>query len=184
MTEAHQNQAPLLQTIELPAGGMARLRPLFQQGIQVRVMDGTPVSDFLVDGLDVDPEYVRTRITTVFLDGSVVDDMDTARLHGGAILALSAAMPGLVGATMRKGGYYAAMRGDITLEAEQGETKALGQLVQVRVKLFNLLIEEIGPLLLKSGFALAPAEVAEFFDEQVSVLPAGSPDLWVRVLTR
>lgn len=184
MTTAQQNQALPHQTIELPAGGMARLRPLFQQGIQVRVMDGTSLSEFLVDGLGVEPEYVRTRITTVFLDGSVVDDMDTARLHEGSILALSAAMPGLVGATMRKGGYYAAMRGDITLEAEQGATQAFGQLVQVRVKLFNLLIEEIGPLLLESGFALAPTEAAEFFGEQVPRLPAGSPDVWVRVLTR
>ncbi|MBI5920627.1 MAG: hypothetical protein HY847_03135 [Betaproteobacteria bacterium] len=171
-------------TIELPEGGMKRLRPLFQQGIQVRVRDGTSLSEFLQDGLGVDPDYVRKRITTVFLDGSVVDDMDTARLHEGAVLALSAAMPGLVGATMRKGGYYAAMRGDITLGAEQGATETRGQMVQVRVKLFNLLIEEVGPLLLENGFALAPAEAQEFFGEQCPGLSAGSPDIWVRVLAR
>jgi hypothetical protein len=166
-------------TIELPEGGMKRLRPLFQQGIQVRVRDGTSLSEFLVDGLGVDPEYVRTRITTVFLDGSVVDDMDAARLHEGAVLALSAAMPGLVGATMRKGGYYAAMRGDITLAAEPGVTKASSQLVPVRVKLFNLLIEEIGPRLLDGGFDLAPAQAEEYFDVPLSA--AGTPDGWVRV---
>ncbi len=182
MTTAHRNQALPHQTIELPAGGMSRLGPLFQQGIQVRVMDGTSLSEFLVDDLGVDREYVRTRITTVFLDGSVVDDMDKAVLHEGSILALSAAMPGLVGATMRKGGYYAAMRGNITQGAEQGVAQAFGQLVQVKVKLFNLLIEEIGPRLLESGFALAPAEATKFFGEQLA--PAGLPDVWVRVLTR
>lgn len=174
-----KSQEAVPQTIELPEGGMKRLRPLFQEGIQVRVRDGTSLSEFLVDGLGVAPEYVRTRITTVFLDGSVVDDMDAARLHEGAVLALSAAMPGLVGATMRKGGYYAAMRGDITLEAEPGVTRASGQLVPVRVKLFNLLIEEIGPRLLDGGFDLAPAQAEEYFDVQLSA--AGSPDGWVRV---
>ncbi len=173
---------PALQTIELPEGGMKRLRPLFQQGIQVRVMDGTSLSEFLVGELGVDPDYVRTRITTVFLDGSVVDDMETAQLHEGATLALSAAMPGLVGATMRKGGYYAAMRGDITLAMDQGVTKTAGRMVRVKVKLFNLLIEEIGPLLLNSGFALAPTEAAEYFGDLV--LPAGSPELWMRVSMR
>ena len=173
---------PALQTIELPEGGMKRLRPLFQQGIQVRVMDGTSLSEFLVGELGVDPDYVRTRITTVFLDGSVVDDMETAQLHEGATLALSAAMPGLVGATMRKGGYYAAMRGDITLAMDLGVTKAAGRMVRVKVKLFNLLIEEIGPLLLNSGFALAPTEAAEYFGDLV--LPAGSPELWMRVSMR
>ncbi|MFA7280582.1 MAG: hypothetical protein WC100_10840 [Sterolibacterium sp.] len=158
---------------------MKRLRPLFQQGIQVRVRDGTSLSEFLVDGLGVDPEYVRTRITTVFLDGSVVDDMDTARLHEGAVLALSAAMPGLVGATMRKGGFYAAMRGDITLGAEQEGTRSGDRLVRVRVKLFNLLIDEIGPRLLDGGFDLAPAQAEEYFDVPLS--STGSSDSWVRV---
>jgi len=171
--------APLPQTIDLPEGGMKRLRPLFQQGIQVRAREGTSLSEFLVDGLGVDPDYVRKRITTVFLDGSVVDDMDTARLHEGAVLALSAAMPGLVGATMRKGGYYAAMRGNITLETGHDGTVVAERPVRVRVKLFNLLIDEIGPLLLDGGFDLSPAEVAEFFGTQLS--PPDSSHHWVRV---
>jgi hypothetical protein len=135
--QAHEAPLP---TVGLPAGGLSRLAPLFQQGIRVRAAAGASVRHFLVDGLGVDPEYVRTRITTVFLDGSVVDDLDAARLHEGSRLALSAAMPGLVGATFRKGGYYAAMRATITLAPEPGPATADGPVVHVSVKLFNLLI--------------------------------------------
>jgi hypothetical protein len=170
-------------TVGLPAGGMGRLAPLFQQGIRVRVAAGTSVRDFLVDDLGVDPEYVRSRITTVFLNGSVVDDMSTAWLHEGSRLALSAAMPGLVGATLRKGGYYAAMRAAITLAAERGPTTD-GPVVQVSVKLFNLLIEELGPVLLAHGFALAPAEAVELLGEQDARLPIGGTEVWLRVVAR
>lgn len=181
---ARPDQDTPLATVELPAGGMGRLAPLFQQGIRVRVAAGTSVRDFLVDGLGVDPEYVRSRITTVFLNGSVVDDMDTARLHEGSRLALSAAMPGLVGATLRKGGYYAAMRAAITLTAERGPATGDGTVVQVSVKLFNLLIGELGPALLAHGFALAPAEAVELLGEQVAGLPVDAPDVFLRVVAR
>jgi hypothetical protein len=178
---ARQDQNASLPTVDLPTGGMGYLRPLFQQGIRVRIPAGVSVSDFLVDVLGVDPEYVRGRITTVFLDGSVVDHMDTAWLHEGSCLALSAAMPGLVGATMRKGGYYAAMRGAITLEAEQSSANTVGQVIEVTVKLFNLLIDEIGPALLAHGVALRPGDAAELLGAQAGNLPLGSPDIWLRL---
>ena len=182
---ARYDQNATLPAVELPAGGMNWLRPLFQQGIRVRIPSGISASDLLVDVFGVDPEYVRKRITTVFLDGSVVDSMDTAWLHEGSCLALSAAMPGLVGATMRKGGYYAAMRGAITLDAGQEEvTNATGQMVEVVVKLFNLLIDEIGPAILAHGIAMAPGDAADLFGEQSCGVSVGSPDIWLRVLAR
>jgi hypothetical protein len=174
----------LLATVHLPEAHLTRLAPLFQQGLRVRAAAGVSVRDFLVEGLGVDAGYVRERITTVFLNGSVVDDMDTARLHEGARLALSAAMPGLVGATLRKGGYYAAMRAAITLAAEREPTTAGGSLVRVQVKLFNLLIEELGPLLLAGGFALTPAEAAELLGDLATGIRGGEPDVWLRVLAR
>ena len=73
-----------------------------------------------------------------------------------AWLALSAAMPGLVGATLRRGGTYAAMRAAITRAAERGAAAAREEPL-VRVKLFNLLIDELGPLLLaRAGRSVQP----------------------------
>ena len=182
-----QNHDTPLPTVVLPTGDIGRLAPLFQRGIRMRIASGISVSDFLVGELGVNPDYVRARITTVFLNGSVVDNMETARLHVESCLALSAAMPGLVGATLRTGGYYAAMRESITLTDDQtAENVAitLMQPVRLTVKLFNLLIEELGPTLLAHGVALSPAEALEFLGEQAPVLSVGSPDVWLRVVFR
>jgi len=176
-----QIDAAPLPTVTMPEGGLQRLAPRLQQGITVPVPDGTTVSDFLVGLLGLDPGYVRSRISTVFLDGSVVDDLETARLHHGSSLALSAAMPGLVGATLRKGGFYAAMRADITLEAEEAGS-ADGTTALVSMKLFNLLIEEVGPVLLARGVAMPAAEARALLGEQVGEVPAGAPDVWLRVV--
>jgi len=178
---------PVLPTIGLPAGALGRLAPLLQQGLRTRARDGASISEFLVEELGVDPGYVRSRITTVFLDGSVVDDLDGAHLHEGSRLALSAAMPGLVGATLRKGGFYAAMRSDITLAAEAAEAAdavAGRSAVSVQVKLFNLLIEELGPALLAHGFALAPAEAEALLGAPAAALPAGAGQVWLRAVAR
>jgi len=179
---ALQGQDTPLPCLDLPPGGAGRLAARFQRGVWVRALAGATVRGFLVDGLGVDPEYVRSRITTVFLDGSVVDDLEAAHLHQGARLALSAAMPGLVGATLRKGGYYAAMRAAITLVDGQGG--ADGSTVVVSVKLFNLLIEELGPVLLAHGFAVTPEEARRLLGAPLCGLPPGAPEVWLRVAAR
>lgn len=112
------------------------------------------VLGFLVDDVGLTPEYVQQRITTVFLDGKVVDVLEDAMLREGSRLALSAAMPGLVGATLRRSGPYAAMRAEITRAAEHEVHVCPAATTVVEVKLFNLLIDEIGPLLLERGVLL------------------------------
>jgi hypothetical protein len=112
--------------------------------------------------------YVRERITTIFLDGKAVDDIDNAHLREGSTLALSAAMPGLVGATMRRGGYYAALRSAIT--HTETDVAVAGQITTIRIKLFNLLLPELGPELLRRGIMIGAAELADYF--------AGKPELF------
>ena len=70
--------------------------------------------------LGLSPEYVDKRIQTLFLNGKAIDNPDTALLKEDSTLALSAAMPGLLGATLRKGSYYARMRNEISYQ-EQSE---------------------------------------------------------------
>ena len=181
---APPGQETPLPRLQLPPGGLGRLAPRFQQGLWVRAAAGASVRSFLEDGLGVDPEYVRSRITTVFLDGSVVDDLEAAHLHEGARLALSAAMPGLVGATLRKGGYYAAMRAAITLGPEREAGAGGAPVVPVQVKLFNLLIEELGPVLLAHGIGLPRAEAVAALGDRAARLPVGPHGVWLRVAAR
>ena len=60
------------------------------------------------------------------LDGKPVDDIGAALVQDGSTLALSAAMPGLVGATLRRGGAYSSFRSAITYH-ETGERLRAGE---------------------------------------------------------
>ena len=131
--------------------------PLFQQGVRMAARVGCTLAQLLGDDFGLDEAYVAQRITTIFLDSKPIDDVHRARVKDGSTIALSGAMPGLVGATMRRGGYYAAMRGAISYR-EEGDSAATGH-GTVRLKLFNLLLPELGPVFLRRGIILTAAEL-------------------------
>ncbi len=139
--------------VTLSRAELRRFTALLQGGVAVRAV-ARSVFSFLVEAVGLSPEYVRERITTVFLDGQVVDVLEGAMLRQGSRLALSAAMPGLVGATLRRSGPYAAMRAEITRTPEHEPEARTGAPVVIHVKLFNMLIDEIGPVLLERGVVL------------------------------
>jgi hypothetical protein len=125
---------------------------LLQRGVFCPLAARCSVQDFLTGQLGIDPDYVRDRIATVFVDGSVVDDLQAAMLRPGSTLTLSAAMPGLVGASLRKGGFYSAMRSEISWKADDDARPQLdGPPDTIRLKLFNTVLREIGPALLRRG---------------------------------
>ncbi len=155
-------QASLVMT--MGADRLGCFYPILQQGFGVPARVPCTVKELLCDQFGMDAGYVAERITTIFLNGKATDNIDKAVAGNGALLALSAAMPGLVGATMRRGGYYAAMRSAITL-GEQDTTGSSSD-GTVRVKLFNLLLPELGPEFLGRGILLTSAEAIEFFRDQ------------------
>jgi hypothetical protein len=107
------------------------------------------VKELLCDQIGITEDYLDNRIQTLFLNGQPVDDVRSAGVTDGATLAVSAAMPGLAGAVLRKGGYYAGMRKEITLRNQNTGAEACDG--RVTVKLFNMTIREIGPLLVERG---------------------------------
>lgn len=123
--------------------------PLFQEGVFLKVVTGGTVRDLLLQKLNLTDEYVDKRIQTVFLNGKAVDDLETAVVRDGSILALSAAMPGLAGATLRRGGTFASFRQAITLASDKAPSFRKEGIVML--KLFNLLVSELGPRLLTNG---------------------------------
>ena len=137
--------------------------PLFQQGITVEVETGCSIKELLCGQLGIDPAYVEERISTIFLNGKPVDDCDTAVVGDGAVLALSAAMPGLVGAMLRKGGFYTAMRSAITYRTQSADSiRANGR---IRLKLFNSIMGEAGPLILRRGIIIPNSNVIKLINE-------------------
>lgn len=126
--------------------------PLFQKGFMVEIQVGLNINELLTDHLGLSPDYVEDRIRTVFLDGKPVDDFKRAIVKHGDTLALSAAMPGLVGATFRKGGSLAAFRSTITHNNIGSRVDI--EIGYITIKLFNLLVKELGTLFLKRGIYL------------------------------
>lgn len=135
---------------------------LLQQGVGVRVRTGCSVAALLGRELGIDGATIE-KIQSIVLDGSPVDDMGAALIREGDVLALSAAMPGLVGATLRRGGRYASFRSGIT-HHEPGTVCAEAEGV-ITIKIFNLLMAVLGPGLLGRGIILSPAELVRFAHE-------------------
>ena len=133
--------------------------PLLQRGVPVKVRVGCSLRGLLEDQFGLNAEYMKERVKTVFMDGKPVDDWDTALVQDGAVLALSAAMPGLAGATLRRGGVWAGMRSQIT--HQENRSPIAPEEGFVVMKLFNLLIPELGPLFLERGIFLPREELEE-----------------------
>jgi hypothetical protein len=154
MTPPNAGSPERALTLSFGRSELSRFNAVLQRGVAVRTRAGRSVFGFLTEEVGLAPEYVWQRITTVFVDGQVVDVLESTILREGALLALSAAMPGLVGATLRRSGPYAAMRSEITRTAEREPCTQAAATIVIRVKLFNLLIDEIGPALLERGVLL------------------------------
>jgi hypothetical protein len=136
------------------------LHTALQAGFLIRSEIGVSVSSFLKDHLGLSPRYIEERINTVFLNGKPVDDIETAIVEEGATLALSSAMPGLVGATMRRKGFYASLRSAISYDDKAGASTVKNGII--RLKLFNLLMADLGVPLLKKGIFIRLDDFCNF----------------------
>lgn len=137
--------------------------PLLQKGFQVSAKVGCNIQTLLCDQFGLMPDYLSDRISTIFLNGNPVDDVESAVVNDGATLALSAAMPGLVGATFRKSGCLASFRGSITYQKD-GDVPMTCQDGYITLKLFNLLVSEMGPLFLERGIWVSGGFIKEFLE--------------------
>lgn len=139
-----------------------RFAQILGHGFRLRNCGGGSIRDVLCRQFGITDAYLDDRVQTVFLNGKAVDNVDSALIADGTVLSLSAAMPGLVGATFRKGGFYAALRKDISY-GEESETECPGEGL-FTLKLFNLVARELGPLFLEAGIIVSGRELAQFLD--------------------
>lgn len=138
------------------ADRVSRFYPMLSAGFEVSARTACSVKDLLCRQIGISEHYLEKKIQTIFLDGKVIDDVEAPVVLDGSILSLSAAMPGLVGATLRRGGHLAAMRAQIS--HNQKETTLKDQMGRVRLKLFNLTTRDIGPFFLAQGVWISGAD--------------------------
>jgi len=152
---------------------IAAFFPFLQKGFYVEITPGN-LQDMLCQMCGIDSGRVRDRIQTLFLNGKPVDDLETVFVQDGDCLALSAAMPGLVGATMRSGGVLAGFRNAISYRPAETQSNLHGGVLSI--KLFNLLIKEMGPRFLRQGILMMP-------DDLRNLLASLLEDDWKNVKT-
>ncbi|UCD79333.1 MAG: hypothetical protein JSW26_28700 [Desulfobacterales bacterium] len=153
----------------------SELVPIFFQllghGFNVDVKTGCSVKELLCKQLGISEDYLNRRIQTIFLNAKVVDDVNSAVVNEGATLALSGAMPGLVGAILRSGGFYAAMRSQIS--HHENKLYSQGQTAQITLKLLNLVVKELGPIFLQQGIRMKGQTLQEFTERYAKELASG-----------
>lgn len=145
---------PSIKHLRLTVDGglISRFFKLLERGCKIQIKKSITIRELLSQQLGISEDYVDNRIQTIFLDGKAVDDVDTASVENGSKLALSAAMPGLVGITFRKGGFYAALRSNISYtKTDNSIVKGAGEIV---LKLFNMIAKELGPVLFEKGIRI------------------------------
>ena len=160
MTYLNNNTSTVKLSFRLGPGQLSAFHQLLQGGIRLQVRVGGSVKDFLCTQFEISPEYVEKRIQTIFLDGKPVDDINKAVIKNGSTLALSAALPGLAGATLRRGGVLSSLRSPITYpDDEKSIPLEEGWVI---LKLFNILIKELGPIFLRKGIYITRDDFAGF----------------------
>jgi len=146
----------------IPAALLSAFHPLLQRGFWLQVETGCSVASLLTEQFGIETDYIVERLTTIFLDFKPIDDMETTYIKDGSILALCSAQPGLVGTTLRRGSHLAAMRGDISCQNQQPETRGPGR---IKIKLFNMIMAELGAIFLAYGVFLTNGEMNDLLSE-------------------
>jgi hypothetical protein len=144
---------------------------LLGQGFSVNFQTGCSVKELLCSQLGIHEDYLAERIQTIFLNAKVVDDVNSAIVNEGATLALSGAMPGLIGAILRSGGFYASMRSQISYDKNLSTSqRGDGQVV---IKLFNLVLKELGPVFLQQGIRIESKNLHDLLYQRLAEIETG-----------
>lgn len=165
----NDNSAHISLTVR--AALISRFFPLLSRGFRVVTRTGCSIKNLLCQQLGIQDNYLEEKIQTIFLNGKAIDDLTAPVIQDGSILSLSAAMPGLAGATLRRGGHLAAMRAQISHKNEA--TTGQHQTGTVTLKLFNLTARDIGPLFLKQGIWISGSDLEEIVDKFGHDIQAG-----------
>jgi hypothetical protein len=153
--------APVLNiSLVIDAPLAKELYVLLQTGFTVKCLVGASIENLFYDQLKLNPQLVEEKISTIFLSGKPVDDIATATVQDGSTLALSGAMPGLVGATLRRKSPLASFRQSISAQQTSKNLKKTEGYIQI--KLFNILLKELGLFFLEMGIYVPRAMFTSF----------------------
>lgn len=156
------------QRLELDSVLTLNFDLILQRGFIFITHVGRSIRSFLRDELGLSPDYIEEKISTVFLDSRPVDDLESTIIRNDSELTLSAAMPGLVGVTLKRGSILASFRETIThRETNNIEASEEGT---VHIKLFNIMMRELGPVFLARGILVRASVLSEFIENSMDAI--------------
>ncbi len=161
MDKSNTDKIDIHLTVEIKPEFLSLFFRLLANGFNIKAEIGSSLKEFFLDRLGLVETYLEDRVQTIFLNGKAVDNIETALITEDSTIALSAAMPGLVGATFRRGGRYAPMREKISYDTEVNDHRHQEGLVFL--KLFNMIAKEMGPEILKRGILVKGEDLADLF---------------------
>ncbi len=152
LPQVNMNSASDLPRLELHVNpeDIPLYTTVFQGGVLIEARAGVSLGSFLDALPGFDHEYIVNEIQTIFLNGTAIDDLATPLEGDHPVLALSAAMPGLAGAILRRNSFHAALRTTVT---ERRDHRDRGP-ITITLKLFNSIARDCGPALLAAGIRL------------------------------
>jgi len=141
---------------------------LLQKGFTLQGRAGMSVREFLQEALAYDDCLIDTKVRTVFLNSSPVDDIDAVHIKAGDRMALGSAMPGIVGICMGRDSPYKEFRSDISIAEERVDESATP--ILVFTKIFSILAIDTGVGVLKRGIAVDAVQLVEFLEERMDMV--------------
>ncbi len=160
--------------------GMAVCGALTARGFHLAGPSGASIRQVLVQWAGISFDYLDAVVQTVFHNGRAVDDDRTATVSHGSEIALSAAMPGLVGAVFRKNSPVAGMRtmdfpaptdrpgaGFAAQSASGSSVPASSgpEDITITLKFFNRVNADLGPVFLRQGIRVSGETVHDVFKQ-------------------
>lgn len=150
-------------TLQLNRDGIAKFTALLQSPFELEATVGEPLLSFLLKLPGFTAEYIEKDVQTILLNGEPVDDVYTPLTEPGAVIALSAVVPGLgvMGAMFRKGSIHTSpgLESHHAAEAENS-----GKHITISLKLFNYIAQSRGAEILRRGISISTATVLTFFE--------------------
>ncbi len=139
---------------------LTRFTTLLQNGIYLEAEQGKTIGGLLNTLPGFTEGYVNQRVQTIFLNGLPADDLQQQLFGTEAVIALSAAMPGLAGAIFRKDGVHSSLRTETA--AKLSQTAPSDQSIKIRLKLFNMIAREKGAQILDDGCMIMASALEKF----------------------
>jgi hypothetical protein len=138
---------------------LAGFATLLQSGMYLEVAQGCSIGELLSRLPGFTEDYIAEKVQTIFLNGLPADDLAQKLKGESAVLAVSAAMPGLAGAIFRKGGIHASLRTAVEAIPVSDKTE---KFVRIRLKLFNMIAKDRGVPILRQGCVVLAADLRKF----------------------